>query len=111
MPTHRRVPVIENILSANDQVAGLNRTLLDTHQIFAINIMASPGAGKTSVILQTIQALKNEFRIGVVEGDTAPVTIYADKIIEAGMPDVQLTQVEIAIWMQSCSKPELPNFH
>jgi hydrogenase nickel incorporation protein HypB len=90
MPTNLHVPVIENILNANDQVAGLNRALLDHYKIFSINIMASPGAGKTSVILQTIQALKKEFRVGVVEGDTAPVTIDADKIIEAGMPAVQI---------------------
>ena len=52
--------------------------------------MASPGAGKTSVILQTIQALSKSVQIGVVEGDTAPVTIDADKIIAAGMPAVQI---------------------
>jgi hydrogenase nickel incorporation protein HypB len=52
--------------------------------------MASPGAGKTSVILQTIQALSKDVRIGVIEGDTAPVTIDADKIIAAGMPAVQI---------------------
>ncbi len=89
MPT-LRVPVVENILSANDQVASLNRSLLDSHHVFSINIMASPGAGKTSVILQTIQALSREFRVGVVEGDTAPVTIDADKVIAAGMPAVQI---------------------
>ena len=86
----RRVPVIEKILSANDQVAALNRARLDENQVLAINLMASPGAGKTSFILATIHGLAARARIGVVEGDTAPVTIDADKIIAAGMPAVQI---------------------
>lgn len=85
-----RVPVVEKILSANDRVANENRALLDNHKVFSINLMASPGAGKTSFILQTIKQLGNDLRIGVVEGDTAPVTIDADKIIKAGMPAIQI---------------------
>ncbi len=85
-----RVPVVEKILSANDRVANENRALLDDHKVFSINLMASPGAGKTSFILQTIKQLGNDLRIGVVEGDTAPVTIDADKIIKAGMPAIQI---------------------
>lgn len=88
--TTNRVIVVEKILNANDQVAQLNRALLDSHSVLAINIMASPGAGKTSFILETIRALAPDMRIGVVEGDTAPVTIDADKIIAAGMPAVQI---------------------
>ena len=89
MPLNR-VQIVERILDANEQVADLNRSVLDTHQILSINIMASPGAGKTSFILNTIQRLAPQLRIGVVEGDTAPVTIDADKIIAAGMPAVQI---------------------
>jgi hydrogenase nickel incorporation protein HypB len=89
MPT-LRVPVIENILSANDQMAEMNRSQLDARHVYGINIMASPGAGKTSVILQTIRALTGKIKIAVVEGDTAPVTIDADKVIAAGMPAVQI---------------------
>jgi hydrogenase nickel incorporation protein HypB len=85
-----RVPVVEKILSANDRVANENRALLDEHKVFSINLMASPGAGKTSFILQTIKNLSDDMRIGVVEGDTAPVTIDADKIIKAGMPAIQI---------------------
>ncbi len=86
----RRVPVVEKILSANDQIAANNRALLDAHGVFSLNLMASPGAGKTSFILQTIKALTGKMRIGVIEGDTAPVTIDADKVIAAGMPAVQI---------------------
>ncbi len=85
-----RVMVVEKIMGANDQLAVLNRKRLDQAVVFAINLMASPGAGKTSLILKTIQALSSRIRIGVVEGDTAPVTIDADKIIAVGMPAVQI---------------------
>jgi hydrogenase nickel incorporation protein HypB len=85
-----RVPIVERIMNANDQVASMNRALLDTNQVLAINIMASPGAGKTSFILKTIEALVPDLRTGVVEGDTAPVTIDADKINAVGMPAVQI---------------------
>lgn len=85
-----RVQVVEKILNANDQVAGLNRVKLDEKRIFSINLMASPGSGKTSLILQTIQGLNAKMQIGVIEGDTAPVTIDADKILAAGMPAVQV---------------------
>lgn len=85
-----RVKVIERIFSANEQVAATNRQLFDQAGVFTINIMASPGAGKTSLILQTINLLRDQIRIGVIEGDTAPVTIDADKVISAGMPAVQI---------------------
>ena len=60
-----RVPVVEAILNANDQLAAQNRALLDKAGVFAINLMASPGAGKTSLILQTIRALALDLRLGV----------------------------------------------
>jgi len=85
-----RVPIVEKILNANDQIAAANRARLDAEGIFSINIMASPGAGKTSFILKTIQALVPAVRTGVVEGDTAPVTIDADKITAGGIPAVQI---------------------
>ena len=85
-----RVPVIEKILSANDALAAQNRSRLDQAGVFSVNLMASPGAGKTSLILCTIEALAPSLRLGVVEGDTAPVTIDADKVTAAGMPAVQI---------------------
>lgn len=85
-----RVPVVEKIFSANDRMAMINRKLLNDHHIYSINLMASPGAGKTSFIIETIKRLNRVFKIGVIEGDTAPVTIDADKIIAEGMPAVQI---------------------
>jgi hydrogenase nickel incorporation protein HypB len=85
-----RVAVVEKILSANDRLAEENRASLDQHGVLGLNIMAAPGAGKTSTILRTIKALAPQITIGVVEGDTAAVTIDADKVIAAGMPAVQI---------------------
>jgi hydrogenase nickel incorporation protein HypB len=84
-----RVPVVEHILSANDRLAGQNRAALDAAGVFAINIMASPGAGKTNVILATFQRLQDQIRLGVVEGDLAS-SLDADKAQAAGIPAVQI---------------------
>jgi len=88
--SHVRIPVIEKILSTNDRLAEMNRQNLTDHGVLGINLMASPGAGKTSFILETIKRLRVDWRIGVIEGDTAPVTIDADKINAVGMPAVQI---------------------
>jgi hydrogenase nickel incorporation protein HypB len=88
--TPNRVTVVENIFNANDQMAQMNRSVLDSFGVLSINLMASPGSGKTSFILKTIEMLSSDFQIGVIEGDTAPVTIDADKVIAAGMPAVQI---------------------
>jgi hydrogenase nickel incorporation protein HypB len=85
-----RIAVVERILNANDQLALENQKTLQANNVFAINVMASPGAGKTSLILRTIEALSSKFRLAVVEGDTAPVTIDADKISGMGVPAVQV---------------------
>lgn len=86
----RRVPIIENIMSANEDLASKNRAVLDEQRVLGINVMASPGAGKTSTILRTIENLHDKMTIGVIEGDTAAVTIDADKVTELGMPAVQI---------------------
>ena len=84
-----RVSVVENILSANDQLAARNREELDAAGVFAINLMASPGAGKTSLITRTVEALRNDVRIGAVDGDIA-TTLDADRIAALGIPAVQV---------------------
>ena len=61
-----KVTVVKNVLDANDRIASENRKLFDQHKIFVINLMSSPGAGKTSLVEQTIQALKNKYRIAVI---------------------------------------------
>ena len=84
-----RIPVIENILSANDRMADRNRLLLDQAGVYSINIMASPGAGKTSFILKTLDSLNGRLNLGVVEGDLA-TSIDAEKAAAAGLPAVQI---------------------
>jgi hydrogenase nickel incorporation protein HypB len=84
------VPVVEQIMSANDQLAAENLSRLDQHKVLSVNIMASPGAGKTSVILRTLEGLAGQVRLGVIEGDPAPVTIDSDKITARGIPAVQI---------------------
>lgn len=86
----KKVQIVEKILDANDQLAAQNRSVLDQAGVFSINLMASPGAGKTSLILETIHRLQGEMQIGVIEGDTAPVTIDADRVIAAGMRAIQI---------------------
>jgi len=85
-----KVPIVEKILNANDRMAALNRSKLDANKVLSLNLMASPGAGKTSIIMETIKRLSGSFKIGVIEGDTAPVTIDADKISALGMPAIQI---------------------
>ncbi|MBI5963058.1 MAG: hydrogenase nickel incorporation protein HypB [Chloroflexi bacterium] len=78
-----RVPIVENILNANDRLAEENRARLDSAGVFSINIMASPGAGKTSLIEQTLPRLKDKLRVAVVDGDIA-TSIDADRAAQAG---------------------------
>ncbi len=68
----QRIPVVQKILSANDQAALENREHLKSHGITAFNLMSSPGAGKTTLLLATIAALREKTRVGVIEGDSIP---------------------------------------
>jgi len=83
------IKILRDILSANDQRAKENRELMDRNGIFAINITASPGAGKTSLIMETIRQLKVMTRIGVIEGDVSS-SVDAETVAEEGIPVVQI---------------------
>ncbi len=83
------IKILKDILSANEQTAERNRQLLDTKGVFAVNLMASPGAGKTSLILETIKRLKGKTGIGVIEGDLSS-SIDAEKIGKEGIPVIQI---------------------
>jgi hydrogenase nickel incorporation protein HypB len=83
------IPVVEDILGVNDRIAQDNRNILDQHGVVAVNVMASPGAGKTSSILRSIEALRGRLSVGVIEGDVAG-RVDADKVAETGMPVVQI---------------------
>jgi len=84
-----KVKVLANILGANDRVAGENRRMFDDNGVFVINLMSSPGAGKTTLLENTLGALKDKFKIGVIEGDVA-TTADAERIEKMGVPVVQI---------------------
>jgi hydrogenase nickel incorporation protein HypB len=84
------VPVVEKVLSANDAVAAEVRTLLDAKGVFCVNLMASPGAGKTSLIERTVAALKDEFSIGMINGDTSAAAFDAERSQRAGAAAVHV---------------------
>jgi hydrogenase nickel incorporation protein HypB len=77
------ITVVENILNANDRLAEENHARIKSAGIFSINIMASPGAGKTSLIEQTLPRLKDRLRVATVDGDIA-TSIDADRAAAAG---------------------------
>ncbi len=79
----QHIPIVENILSANDRLAQENRARLDAAGVFAINLMASPGAGKTSLIEQTLPRLADRLRVAVVDGDIA-TSLDSERAAAAG---------------------------
>jgi hydrogenase nickel incorporation protein HypB len=83
------VPVVRDILSANARVAAENRATFAAAGVLVLNLMASPGAGKTSVILATAAALPKHIRPGVIEGDLAS-SIDTEVVAAHGIPAVQI---------------------
>jgi hydrogenase nickel incorporation protein HypB len=80
----KTIQVSENVLDANREVARQNRTRLDGEGILAFNLMASPGAGKTSLIEHTIRGLEGRLRIGMINSDTSAATMDAERAERAG---------------------------
>ena len=83
------IKVLKGILDANDTIAARNRERLDRDGILMINVMSSPGAGKTSLIMQTIEKLKPEISVAVIEGDITS-SVDADKVSQQGVPVIQI---------------------
>lgn len=84
-----KIPVIKDILSANEEVAGEITAAFSAAGVYTLNMMASPGAGKTTLILATIDRLPTGVRPGVIEGDLAS-SIDAEKIAARNVPVVQI---------------------
>jgi hydrogenase nickel incorporation protein HypB len=95
----KKIEVIQNVLEANETIASRNRQLLDKRKVFVINIMSAPGAGKTSLILQTLKKLKGRLDIAVVEGDVAS-TVDAEKVQSEAEAVVQINTRNMP---ESCS--------
>ncbi|PKN33057.1 MAG: hydrogenase accessory protein HypB [Deltaproteobacteria bacterium HGW-Deltaproteobacteria-19] len=84
-----KVRVVQNVLDANDRIANTNRALFDEKNLYVMNLMSSPGAGKTTLVERTILALRERFRISVIEGDIQD-TCDADRVAALGIPAVQI---------------------
>jgi hydrogenase nickel incorporation protein HypB len=84
------VQALTKVLDANDRQAQENKEHFEKHGVYAINLMSSPGAGKTSLIEATVEALKDQIRIGVIEGDLE-TDLDAQRIKNKGAPAYQIT--------------------
>ena len=87
---HEAVTVLQNLLHENDHLAAHNREHFDRHGVLAINLMSSPGSGKTSLLEATIDALATQYKCAVVEGDLETEN-DAERIRAHGVPAVQIT--------------------
>lgn len=83
------IMVERKVLERNDAVAEENRTLLQTNGVFSVNLLSSPGSGKTSLLEQTLQRLRHEFAIAVIEGDIQ-TDLDAKRIEALGVPTAQI---------------------
>jgi hydrogenase nickel incorporation protein HypB len=84
------VTVLKGLLTENDRLAAHNREHFDRHAVLALNLMSSPGSGKTRLLEETVAALGSELRIAVVEGDLETEN-DAQRIRDKGVPAVQIT--------------------
>jgi len=84
-----KISVVRNILEANERIAEQNRELFKENGLLVINLMSSPGAGKTSLLERSLDALKDVINIGVIEGDIQS-SQDAERIAEKGVPTVQI---------------------
>ncbi|PKN26651.1 MAG: hydrogenase accessory protein HypB [Deltaproteobacteria bacterium HGW-Deltaproteobacteria-21] len=84
-----KITVVRAILEANERIADLNRQLFDQSKLYVINLMSSPGAGKTTLLEKTIDGVKKDLRVGVIEGDIQS-SQDAERIARKGVPVVQI---------------------
>ncbi len=89
MSNVRTIEVNQSIFAANDRLADDIRGRLRENHTFLMNVMASPGAGKSSVLLRTIDRLKDQLKIGVMEADI-DATVDAEKMLAAGVRSIQI---------------------
>jgi hydrogenase nickel incorporation protein HypB len=83
------VKVLQRLLSENDLQAAHNREHLEQHRVFTVNLMSSPGAGKTALLEASIDALQDQFNIAVIEGDIETEN-DAKRIRAKGVPAIQI---------------------
>jgi len=106
----KTIEIKEKILGVNDEIALRNRTRLDLSGLFSINIMASPGAGKTSLIEKTIQQMKKSCRLAVIDGDIA-TSLDAERAAAEGATAIQVNtggECHLDAYMLQSALDELP---
>ena len=87
------INVNQSVYAINDEIAARTREQLKEDKTFMVNLMASPGAGKTTLLLKTIAALKDKYKIGIMEADI-DATVDAEKIQEGGVESIQVRSGE-----------------
>jgi hydrogenase nickel incorporation protein HypB len=83
------ITIERKVLEKNDEVARENRALFKAHGIYALNMVSSPGAGKTSILERTLEAVKQRSRVAVIEGDVQ-TDLDAQRVSRYGLPVVQI---------------------
>ena len=83
------IQVMKNILGENDRIAAENQAMFAAKGVYVVNLMGSPGAGKTSVLEKTMEKLKDELKMAVIEGDLF-TSKDADRIERHGVPVIQI---------------------
>ena len=83
------IKVLSNILKANEVIAEENRQLFSARGILTLNFISSPGSGKTSILERTIEQVKRDYRLGIIEGDIQ-TSRDAQRIHALGIPVVQI---------------------
>ncbi len=104
-----KINVVKNILDANNRIAADNRTFFNEKKVFVLNLMSSPGAGKTSLVEKTIIALKERYSIGVIEGDIQD-SYDAERIAKLNIPVVQINTGGACHLDGNMIKETFPNF-
>ena len=83
------ITVERKVLEKNDELAARNREVFRDHGVFVVNMVSSPGSGKTSILEQTLEHLKNSLRVTVIEGDVQ-TDLDAQRVAKLGVPVVQI---------------------
>jgi len=86
----KKIKVLTDFLEPNDAIAQQNREIFKKHRVLVLNLMSSPGAGKTLILEKTVEKLKKDFKFAVIEGDVA-TSNDAKRLAKYNIPVVQIT--------------------
>ncbi len=89
-----KIKIASPILQANDAIAEQNKKLFAENNIFVVNLMSAPGSGKTSLLVKTVEQLKHEIPLGIIEGDIS-TTLDAQRFKKYNIPVVQINTDKI----------------